>query len=243
MSDGPTITTIAQRAGVSIASVSRVLNGLPTRARPSAAGDGRRRRARLRAELGGRSLKSRRSNQVAFAMADIGNPMYVAMMREIQPVLKAAGYRLVLHSTDADAADEIDVLRGLGERYVDGLIMSPLRVTGRHLKMFAAARAPMVIIGSVPEGTPVDNVRADSRTGCASPSTTCTRWAAGGSASSTARSTPSPAPPARPPTPRRWPRSACRTTRTWSRSATSTATRAPRGHGAACSAACPTRTR
>src|SRR5689334_10057346 len=112
-----------------------------------------------------RSLKSRRSNQVGFAIADIGNPVYLAMIREIQPLLKAAGYRLVLHSTNVDAADEIDVLRGLGERYVDGLIMIPLRVTGEHLKMFAAARAPIVIIGSVPEGTPVDNVRTDSRKG------------------------------------------------------------------------------
>jgi LacI family transcriptional regulator len=98
-------------------------------------------------------------------MADVGNPAYLAMLREIQPVLKAAGYRLVLHSTDAVVADEIDVLHSLGERYVDGLIMSPLRVTDTHLQMLATARAPVVIIGSVPDGTRVDNVRADSRTG------------------------------------------------------------------------------
>jgi LacI family transcriptional regulator len=161
----PTITTIARRAGVSIASVSRVLNGLPTREetvrRVMAAAD----------ELGyvpnsvARSLKSSRTQQIAFAMADIGNPTYVAMVRAMQPVLKAAGYRLVLHSTDADTADELDVLRRLGERYVDGLIISPLRVTDEHLKAFAEARAPVVVIGSVPDGTPVDNVRADSRTG------------------------------------------------------------------------------
>jgi LacI family transcriptional regulator len=165
VADGPTINTIAERAGVSIASVSRVLNGLPTRQetvrKVMAAAD----------ELGyvrnavARSLKSRRTHQVAFAMADVGNPAYLAMLRQIQPVLKAAGYRLVLHSTDAVAADEIDVLHSLGERYVDGLIMSPLRVTEAHLAMLAAPRAPVVIIGSVPEGTPVDNVRADSRTG------------------------------------------------------------------------------
>ncbi|MEV4472496.1 LacI family DNA-binding transcriptional regulator [Nonomuraea sp. NPDC049504] len=165
MGDGPTITTIAERAGVSIASVSRVLNGLPTRQetvrKVMAAAD----------ELGyvrnavARSLKSRRTHQIAFAMADVGNPAYLAMLREIQPVLKAAGYRLVLHSTDAVVADEIDVLHSLGERYVDGLIMSPLRVTDTHLQMLATARAPVVIIGSVPDGTRVDNVRADSRTG------------------------------------------------------------------------------
>ncbi len=165
MSREPTITTIAHRAGVSIASVSRVLNGLPTRQETV------RRVLAAAEELGyvpnsvARSLKSRRTNQVAFAMADIGNPTYLAMVREIQRVLKAAGYRLVLHSTDADAADELDVLRALGERYVDGLIMSPLRVTTEHLKAIRAARAPVVIIGSLPDGTGADNVRTDSRTG------------------------------------------------------------------------------
>lgn len=165
MADGPTINTIAERAGVSIASVSRVLNGLPTRQETV------RKVMTAAEELGyvrnavARSLKSRRTHQVAFAMADIGNPNYLAMVRQIQPVLKAAGYRLVLHSTDAIVADEIDVLHSLGERYVDGLIMSPLRVTDEHLRMIAAARAPVVIIGSVPDGTQVDNVRTDSRTG------------------------------------------------------------------------------
>ncbi|MFF4778193.1 LacI family DNA-binding transcriptional regulator [Microtetraspora fusca] len=165
MAEGPTINTIARHAGVSIASVSRVLNGLPTREETV------RRVLRAAEELGyvpnsvARSLKSRRTNQVAFAMADIGNPVYLAMVREIQPVLRAAGYRLLLHSTDADVADELDVLRGLGERYVDGLIMSPLRVTEGHLSALAAARAPVVVIGSMPEGADVDNVRADSRTG------------------------------------------------------------------------------
>ncbi|MFC7721439.1 LacI family DNA-binding transcriptional regulator [Nonomuraea recticatena] len=142
-----------------------MLNGLPTRQETV------RKVLAAAEELGyvrnavARSLKSRRTHQVAFAMADIGNPVYLAMVRQIQPVLKAAGYRLVLHSTDAIVADEIDVLHSLGERYVDGLIMSPLRVTNEHLKMIATARAPVVIIGSVPEGTRVDNVRADSRTG------------------------------------------------------------------------------
>ncbi|RJL22960.1 LacI family DNA-binding transcriptional regulator [Bailinhaonella thermotolerans] len=165
MGEGPTIGTIAERAGVSTASVSRVLNGLPTRPetvrKVLAAAD----------ELGyvpnsaARSLKSRRSHQVAFAMADIGNPVYLEMVREIQPVLKAAGYRLVLHSTGADVAEEIEVLRSLGGRYADGLILIPLRLTAELAAAISAARAPVVVIGSVPEEAGVDNVRTDSRLG------------------------------------------------------------------------------
>lgn len=165
--DGPTIVTIAEHAGVSIASVSRVLNGQSARPttvkRVLAAAD----------ELGyvpnavARSLKSRRTNHIAFAMADIGNPVYLAMVRQIQQVLRSAGYRLVLHSTDADVEDELEVLRGLGQRYVDGLILCPIRVTPGHLAELERTSVPVVVIGSVPDGQRVDNVRADSRTGVA----------------------------------------------------------------------------
>ncbi|GAA3733514.1 LacI family transcriptional regulator [Spinactinospora alkalitolerans] len=161
----PTITTIAESAGVSIASVSRVLNGLPVR-------DATERKVLAAAQSLGyvpnsvaRSLKSSRTNQVAFAIEDIGNPVYLAMLREIQPVLKQAGYRLVLHSTGADLDEELEVLRGLGQRYADGLIISPIRVTPEHLAELERATAPVVVIGSLPDGSPVDNVRADSRTG------------------------------------------------------------------------------
>ena len=161
----PTIVTIAARAGVSIASVSRVLNGQPARAatveRVMAAAE----------QLGyvpnavARSLKSRRTNHIAFAMADIGNPVYLAMVRSIQRVLRAAGYRLVLHSTDADVEEELEVLRGLGQRYVDGLILCPIRVTPGHLAELERTTVPVVVIGSVPDGHRVDCVRADSHTG------------------------------------------------------------------------------
>ncbi|MEV5594267.1 LacI family DNA-binding transcriptional regulator [Streptomyces sp. NPDC052496] len=167
----PTVETIAARAGVSIASVSRVLNGHG--ARP----DTVTRVERAAAELGyvanavARSLKGGRSMQLTFAMQDIGNPAYVSMVREIQAVMKPAGYRLLLHSTDAVVADELAVLRDLADRTSDGLILCPIRVTPRHLEALARAARPVVVIGSLPDGPPhgplVDSVRADSVTGAA----------------------------------------------------------------------------
>jgi LacI family transcriptional regulator len=161
----PTVVTVARRAGVSIASVSRVLNGLP-------ASPGMKRRVRAATaaldyvpDARGRSLKAGRTMQLAFAVADIANPVYVEMMRAIEERTKAAGFRLVLHSTGSDPVDEIDLIEGLGRRYVDGLILSPLRITPEHLRSLRAASVPVVIIGSLPLGEPVDSVRADSRRG------------------------------------------------------------------------------
>ncbi|MFJ8823342.1 LacI family DNA-binding transcriptional regulator [Streptomyces sp. NPDC102467] len=163
----PTIVSIAERAGVSIASVSRVLNGLGARR------DTVERVERAAAELGyvpnavARSLKDGRTRQLTFAMPDIGNPVYVAMVRAIQSVAKAAGYRLLLHSTDAVVDDELAVLRSLGDRTSDGLIICPIRITDDHIGALRDAAGPVVVIGSLPDDVPVDSVRADSVAGAA----------------------------------------------------------------------------
>jgi LacI family transcriptional regulator len=163
----PTIQDVAAAAGVSIASVSRVLNRLTTNEETI-----RRVQAAV-AEVGyvtnaaAKSLKTRHTDQIAFAVENIGNAAYLAMVRAIQPVLRAAGYRLLLHSTDADVDDEIEVLRSLGRHYVDGLVLCPLRITDRHAEELGRAQVPVVVIGQLPADIPADNVRADSRTGAA----------------------------------------------------------------------------
>lgn len=161
----PTVPLVAKRAGVSVASVSRVLNGLPT----SEAMATRVRAAA--AELGyvpdavARSLKVRRTEQLALAVHDVGNPVYVAVMRAVEAVVRSAGYRLVLSSTGSDPDEEIRIIKGVARGYADGLIISPLRITGELLTELAAARVPVVVIGSLPRGVAIDNVRADSSGG------------------------------------------------------------------------------
>jgi LacI family transcriptional regulator len=93
--------------------------------------------------------------------------VYVEMMRAIEEVAKKAGYQLLVHATDADVAAELALLRGLARRYVDGMVMSPLRVTDGHLPALAAAAVPVVVIGQLPDDAPTDNVRTDSRKGVA----------------------------------------------------------------------------
>jgi LacI family transcriptional regulator len=160
-----TITTIAHEAGVSIASVSRVLNGLATRPATE-------RKVREAAERLGyvpnhaaRSLQSRRTGQVAFAMADISNPVYQAMTRQIQHTLRVGGYRLLLHSTDGDVKDEQELLDSLAQRYVDGLIICPIRITEEHLAGMRATSVPVVSVGWVGDEPPVDSVLTDASTG------------------------------------------------------------------------------
>ncbi|HEX6357969.1 LacI family DNA-binding transcriptional regulator [Actinophytocola sp.] len=162
-----TLALVAERAGVSIASVSRVMNGLPASQRVTDQVRAAAEELGYVPDASARSLKIGKTEQIALAVADVGNPVYVAMMREISRVVTKAGYRLVLSSTGSDPADQIDLLVSLNKGYADGLIMSPLRVPAELGAQLRSSRFPIVIIGSLPPGVELDNVRADSVTGMA----------------------------------------------------------------------------
>jgi LacI family transcriptional regulator len=114
-----------------------------------------------------RSLRSRRTGQIAFAMPDVANPVYTAMVSSIQQVARANGSRLILHSTDGDAVDELVFLADLKQRYVDGLILVSLEFTDAHADAIAEATVPVAVIGNPTKGAKVDTVRANSRGGAA----------------------------------------------------------------------------
>ncbi|ADD41979.1 LacI family DNA-binding transcriptional regulator [Stackebrandtia nassauensis] len=159
------LALVAARAGVSVASVSRVLNG-------GSASEELTRRVREAAdELGyvpdasARTLRTGRTDQIALAVADVGNPVYVQMMRAVTRIVAKADYRLVVSSTGSDPQAQIDLLTSLNRGYADGLLLSPLRITPDLIDAMRASRLPIVVIGSLPPDVELDNVRADSATG------------------------------------------------------------------------------
>ena len=161
----PTIAGVARAAGVSVASVSRVLNGLP------ATEEMAERVQRAVVELGyvpdarARSLKVGRTFQLTLAVADVGNPVYVTMMRAVEEVVSAAGYRLVVTTTGPDVVDEVALVRGMARGYADGLLISPIRVDEDLVKSIRECEVPVVVAGSVPAKAGVDTVRANSPKG------------------------------------------------------------------------------
>jgi LacI family transcriptional regulator len=161
----PTIAGVARAAGVSVASVSRVLNGLP------ATEEMAERVRRAVDELGyvpdsrARSLKVGRTFQLTLAVADVGNPVYVTMMRAVEEVVSAAGYRLVVTTTGPDVVDEVALVRGMARGYADGLVITPLRVDDDLIKSIRECDVPVVVAGNVPSSAGVDTVRANSPKG------------------------------------------------------------------------------
>jgi len=165
MTRRPTVVEVADRAGVSIASVSRVLNGIPARKDTEA-----RVRAAV-ADLGyvpdatGRALKLGSALQVAFAVDDVGNPVYTEMMQGVEDGMSGSGSRLLVSSTGHDPQDLLALVQSLSRGYADGLIISPLQRTPQLVEALVNAPVPVVVIGDLGSGVPLDGVHTDSRRG------------------------------------------------------------------------------
>lgn len=160
-----TLVHVASLAGVSVASASRALNGMVAspetvaRVRAAAASLG------YVPDATARSLKLGHSLQLAFAVDDVGNPVYVEMMRAIETVVSRSGYRLLVSSTGAGPADTVDLVRSLSRGYADGLVISPLRVTSELVSELQRAAVPVVVVGSLPAEVRLDTVQTNSAHG------------------------------------------------------------------------------
>jgi len=157
-----TIFAVAERAGVSIATVSRVVNGL---------GAGTPSEERIRRaidELGyepnsaARALKVNASEQVCLALPDLNNPVYQAMTRGVQRGFKVSKYRLMLSPSLSTTEEVLLQLKSLGRNYADGLILSTLVFDEDIEELLASLRIPVVLIGGAVDRPKYDNIRVDS---------------------------------------------------------------------------------
>lgn len=167
MTTRATLTQVARLAGVSIASASRALNGLVASPETLAAVQ------LAAAELGyvpdanARALKMGATFQLLFAVADIGNPVYVQMMRAVEQATRPLGYRLLVSSTGLHPEGIIDAIKSLDRGFADGLVISPIQVTTEVLEALRVSRYPIAVVGSIPTDLEIDSVRANSAVGIA----------------------------------------------------------------------------
>ncbi len=121
----PSIHDVARRAGVSPATVSRVLNGT------ALVRDERRERVvRALAELKyrpnhiARNLRRQRVRMIGVLVSDISNPHFSELVRAIEELASEDGYHLLLCNTDERADKQADYLRVLAAERVAGVVLS-----------------------------------------------------------------------------------------------------------------------
>jgi LacI family transcriptional regulator len=136
----PTQQDVARRAGVSRATVSYVLNGLPN-GRVPISDETRLRVRQAIAELGyvpdasAQALRSGSTRTIGLIFPDMQNPHFWQTADGVEQATRAAGYHLLLSSMDLNPQVGQDVLRDLSRRRIDGLILM-----GAFIKRSEAAK-------------------------------------------------------------------------------------------------------
>lgn len=139
-----TISDVAERAGVSIATVSRVINGNT----PVVEETAERVRAAI-AELNfvprtaARTLASRKTNTIGLILSEIGGSFFPLLLKGIESETRAAGYELLIHSTQGTLPNQ---RKPLGEHNTDGLLVFTSSLELNELQRLSSINFPVVLM-------------------------------------------------------------------------------------------------
>ncbi len=142
----PTIGDVARRAGVSRATVSRVLNEYP-HVRPQVRTDVQRaiRALRYRPDQVARSLARRETKTLGLVVADITNPFYAETARAIVETARGHGYNVILCNTDNLHRLQEEYVEVLRQRRVDGIIFGSVFLDDPVVEALVEAGYPCVM--------------------------------------------------------------------------------------------------
>ncbi|MBA8822899.1 LacI family transcriptional regulator [Saccharopolyspora lacisalsi] len=158
-----TISEVAERAGVSTATVSRALNGKDS-VDPALAG----RVLAAADELGyrpngpARNLRKQETAVLALIISDVENPFFTAISRGVEDVAHDAGYSVVLCNSDDDPDKEREYVEVALQERVAGVLLSPAG-RGDSAEKLRAHDTPVVAIDRPLPRSGGDTVLVDTR--------------------------------------------------------------------------------
>src|ERR1700691_2998818 len=159
---------IAKMAGVSLGTVSHVLNGSAT------VRESLRQRVMEAVEESGyqpsqlaRGLRRDKTNMIGMIIPDVTNPFFPAVVRGAEDVAFSNGYRLVLCNTDNDHSKELVHLNELRTYLPAGLIVIPSNFSEltAQAESYRKANTGVVCIDRLPKNWRGDTVTADNEAG------------------------------------------------------------------------------
>jgi DNA-binding LacI/PurR family transcriptional regulator len=164
-----TIKEVAERAGVSTATVSRALTG-SSQVKPEL----RDRIQEAVAALGYRpnrlasNLRRQTTKTVGVVVSDIENPHFTQVVRAVEDAAYSRGYRVLLCNTDEKAEKQRSYLEVLAAERVVGVILSPSDPDGAEISDLLSSRIPVVAFDRRVEDPRADAVVIDNARGARS---------------------------------------------------------------------------
>ncbi|MGH8810802.1 MAG: LacI family DNA-binding transcriptional regulator [Advenella sp.] len=144
----PTVRDVARLAGVSVGTVSRVVNGVNnvmplTRLRVKEAMVALNWKPSMLAQ----NMRERTSRMIGFVFSDLDNPLFASMIKGAESVLTKAGYQLIVGSSNESSEQECSLIELFGQRQADGLIFTITdEINPEVLASLSRASFPVVMI-------------------------------------------------------------------------------------------------
>lgn len=161
-----TIKDVAKQAGVSTATVSRVINN-----DKHIAPDTRERVLQIISDLNytvnnvARSLKINRTHTVGLITPAIAEDFFMQVAQGAETVLRKEGYTPIICNSNEELEEEAARIRLLLEQQTDGVIIIPATNRGEHFDMLTANHIPYVLVDRVVDQTKADAVLVDNING------------------------------------------------------------------------------
>jgi LacI family transcriptional regulator len=156
-----TIYDVAALAGVSPATVSRVLNGRPVSAAKERLVTEAARTLKYTPNRVARTLRRQLSEVVALVIPDIENPFFTSLARGVADTAQEAGYSVVLCNTDGDLAKEQHFLDIALSENMAGVVVAPATAGSSVEPLLQRGRAVVAVDRTV-DGADVDSVVIDN---------------------------------------------------------------------------------
>jgi len=166
MSNRVTMAEVAREAGVSLMTVSRVINekdevSLATRQRVLEVVE----RLGYRPSSIARGLATHRTGTIGLVVLDNANPFFSEVARGVEQRAYAEGYSVFLCNTDEDPQREVDVLQSLEGKRVDGVVLCSSRLDENELRIALALHPAVVLVNRRLPGNGVSSLLIDDEMG------------------------------------------------------------------------------
>jgi LacI family transcriptional regulator, galactose operon repressor len=159
----PTIRDVALRAGVSTATVSRVLAGIGNpKAETADAVMSAVDALDFRPSAVARSLRLKRTNTFGLIVTDIQNPFFPELVQAADLAARGLGYSILLGSAAYDESRAMHYLNLMVDRRVDGMIIASSQLSEATWRWLVASPVPVVVVNAEPMGLPVTVITGDN---------------------------------------------------------------------------------
>src|SRR5690625_1515942 len=157
-----TIYDVAREANVSMATVSRVVNGNPN-VKPAT----RKKVLNTIEQLGyrpnavARGLASKKTTTVGAIIPDISSIFFAELARGIEDIATMYKYNIILSNSDQNKDKELQLINTMLEKQVDGILFMGGNITPEHVDQFSSSSVPVVLAATYDETNKIPSVNID----------------------------------------------------------------------------------